>query len=196
MSGKSKWNLLPISLHSPKTFCFSSREFFCWSLLWRWKKSVVHFQQLKRCFFDFFQHSVISFYTSVADLGWFPGFHGTPLSAYYIVLWQTYKICWSSGTPYLMSSKINPTVTHLQVLWSEFWAEQTTQNTPFSIASWCGQRKSGRGVKVLYAQNPPLQNPRSATVLAPSAASSISYLFSAGHLHHTHENWQLRFHIQ
>ena len=80
-----------------------------------------------------------------------------------------------NGTPYLMSSKIILTVAHLQVLWSEFWsprAQQTTQNTSFSIASGCGQRKNGRGQKnrvrfarVLYAQNPPLQNPKSATVL-------------------------------
>ena len=98
-------------------------------------------------------------------------------SAYYI---ETYKICWSSGlyspngTPYLMSSKIILTVAHLQVLWSEFWsprAQQTTQNTPFSIASGCGQRKKwawpknrARFARVLYTQNPPLQNLKSATV--------------------------------
>ena len=76
-----------------------------------------------------------------------------------------------NGTPYLMSSKIILTVAHLQVLCSEFWsprAQQTTQNTPFSIASGCGQRKSGRGQKfaraVLYTLNPPLQNSKSATV--------------------------------
>ena len=77
--------------------------------------------------------------------------------SYYIVLSQTYKICWSSGTtgtPYLISSKIVLTVAHLQVLWSEFWsprAQQTTQNTPFSIASGCGQPKSGRGQKIARA---------------------------------------------
>ena len=49
---------------------------------------------------------------------------------------------------YLMNSKIILTVAHLQVLWSDYWsprAPQTTQNTPFSIASGCGQRKNGRG---------------------------------------------------
>ena len=59
-----------------------------------------------------------------------------------------------NGNPYLMSSKIILTVAHLQVLWSEFWsprAQQTTQNTPFSIASGCGQRKSGRGRKIARA---------------------------------------------
>ena len=59
-----------------------------------------------------------------------------------------------NGTPYLMSSNIVLTVAHLQVLWSEFWsprAQQTTQNTPFSIASGCGQRKSGRGQKIARA---------------------------------------------
>ena len=59
-----------------------------------------------------------------------------------------------NGTPYLMSSKIILTVAHLQVLWSEFWsprAQQTTQNTPFSIASGCGQRKNERGQKIARA---------------------------------------------
>ena len=58
-------------------------------------------------------------------------------------------------TPYLMSSKIILTVAHLQVLWSEFWsprAQQTTQNTPFSIASGCDQCKSGRGQKIARAK--------------------------------------------
>ena len=53
-----------------------------------------------------------------------------------------------------MSSKIILTVAHLQVLWSEFWsprAQQTTQNTPFSIASGCGQRKNGCGQKITRA---------------------------------------------
>ena len=57
-------------------------------------------------------------------------------------------------TSYLMSSKIILTVAHLQVLWSEFWsprAQQTTKNTPFSIASGCGQRESGRGQKIARA---------------------------------------------
>ena len=112
----------------------------------------------------------------MADLGWFPGFHGTPLSCmkvliilYYDKLTRSVGPVDYNGTLYLMSSKIILTVAHLQVLWSEVWsprAQQTTQNTPFSIAKGCGQRKSGRGQKiarVLYTQNPPLQNPKSAT---------------------------------
>ena len=49
---------------------------------------------------------------------------------------------------YLMNSKIILTAAYLQVLWSDYWsprAQQITQNTPFSIASGCVQRKNGRG---------------------------------------------------
>ena len=114
----------------------------------------------------------------VPRVPWNPSFMKVFIMLYYDKLTRSVgPVDYNSpnGTPYLMSSKIILTVAHLQVLWSEFWsprAQQTTQNTSFSIASGCGQRKNGRGQKnrvrfarVLYAQNPPLQNPKSATVL-------------------------------
>ena len=69
--------------------------------------------------------------------------------------------------PYLMNSKIILTVAHLQVFMNEFWsiacprAQQTTQNTPFSIVSGRGHHKNGRGIKTLRARiylEPPFLN--------------------------------------
>ena len=86
---------------------------------------------------------------AVADLGWFPQFHGTPLS---------WKLIRSVGpVDYIYNTSWAAkvlTVAHLQVLWSEFWsprAQQTTQKKPFSIVSGCGQCKSGRDQKIVCA---------------------------------------------
>ena len=54
-----------------------------------------------------------------------------------------------------MNSKSILTVARLQVFMNEFWsiacprAQQTTQNTPFSIASGRGHHKSERGINSL-----------------------------------------------
>ena len=53
-----------------------------------------------------------------------------------------------------MNSKIILSVAHLQVFLNEFWsttcprAQQTTQNTPFSTASGCGQREMWAWLKI------------------------------------------------
>ena len=72
------------------------------------------------------------------------------------VLWETLVLM---DPPYLMNSKIILTVAYLQVFLNEFWsiacprAQQTTQNTPFSIASGRGHHKMGvasKFARVLY----------------------------------------------
>ena len=53
-------------------------------------------------------------------------------------------------TGYVLQRALVLTVAHLRVHWSEFWsprAQQTTRNTQFSMASECGQCKSGQGSK-------------------------------------------------
>ena len=86
----------------------------------------------------------------MADIGWLPGFHGTPLMKVLIILFYD-KVTISvvpveyslDRTACLMNSIIILTVAYLRVLLNEFWsprAHQTTPNTPFSIVSECGQR--------------------------------------------------------
>ena len=93
----------------------------------------------------------------VPRVPWNPSFMKVLIILYYDKLTRSVgPVDYNSpnGTLYLMSSKIILTVAHLQVLRSEFWsprAQQTTQNTPFSIASGCSQRKCGRGQKIARA---------------------------------------------
>ena len=106
---------------------------------------------------------------TVADPGGIPGSHGSPLSAQLssrsVCTMRNFSV---DGSPYLMNSKIILTIAHLQVFLNEFWsiacprAQQTTQNTPFSIASgrghhkkWAWHQKFARFARVLCTQNPP-----------------------------------------
>ena len=75
------------------------------------------------------------------------------------VLWETLVLI---DPPYLMNNKIILTVAYLQVFY-EFWsiacprAQQTTQNTPFSIASGHGHHKK-MGVASKICARPPFLN--------------------------------------
>ena len=107
----------------------------------------------------------------VPRVPWNPSFMKVLIILYYDKLTRSVgPVDYNSfnGTLYLMNSKIILTVAHLQVLWSEFWsprAQQTTQNTPFRSRVGVANVKVGvaKIVREAYAQNPPLQNPKSAT---------------------------------
>ena len=95
-------------------------------------------------------------YYTVADPGpgGIPGSHGSPLSAQFssrsVCTMRNFSL---DGSP----QQQNYSDCSSQVFMNEFWsiacprAQQTTQNTPFSIASGRGHHKSGRGIKNLRA---------------------------------------------